>query len=205
MVKLPRTPPGDLSITDADLVGWDGPLMRVHTTSGPHALPWYRLRHYGPVSARFDPQPPPPRFHSDFAVQYAAGDLETVLAEVFQTTRTVTVNRPGEPHLTMWESVRPLRLLDLTGLWPIRNGASQLIASGPHQVCRAWSHAIACHSARADGLLYSSAMTGAPAAALFLPSADAYPVHPLLSLPLGHPGLIGAVHAATRRIGYGWD
>lgn len=39
----------------------------------------------------------------------------------------------------MWESVRPLRLLDLTGLWPIRNGASQLIACGPQQVCRAWS------------------------------------------------------------------
>lgn len=205
MVKLPRRPPGDLSITDADLIGWDGRLMRVHPTAGAHALAWHRLRHFGPVSARFDPHPPPPREHPDFAVQYAAGDLETVLAEVFQATGTVTVNVPGGPHLTIWKPTRPLRLLDLTGLWPIRNGASLVIASGPHSVCRAWSHAIACHPVRVDGLLYTSTMTAGPAAALFRPSADAYPAHPSLSMPLGHPGLVGAVRAAARRIGYGWD
>lgn len=205
MVKLPRTPPDGLSITEGDLIGWDGPLMRVHTTTGAHALPWHRLRHFGPVSARFDPHPPPPREHDDFAVQYAAGDLETVIAEVFQATRTVTANRPGRPHLTIWGPTRVLRLLDLTGLWPIRNVSSQVIASGPHPVCRTWSHAVACHSARVDGLYYRSTMTGGPAAALFLPAADAYPGHPSLSLPLEHPGLIGAVHAAARRISYDWD
>lgn len=203
-MKLPHAP-GKLTIGEADLTDWVSAMLRVHATVGSHALPWNQLRHYGPLSARFDPHPPPPRKHREFAVQYAAADLETALAEVFQLTRTVPADGAGRPYLTIWQPTRPVRLLDLTGLWPVHNGASQLIASGPHTSCRAWAHAIASHPAAVDGLHYRSTMTGRATVALFLPAANTYPERPLLSLPLDHPGLIGAVHAAALRIGYDWD
>ena len=53
-----------------------------------------------------------------------------------------------------------------------------------------------------DGLLYTSSMTGADAAALFLPAADSFPRGPELSLPLSDPGLVEVVEGAAERIGY---
>ena len=74
MVKLPRDP-GPLTIDEADLVDWSHEKMvRIHGTIGPHALHWHQLRHFGPTSTRFDPHPPPPATHADFAVMYAAAD-----------------------------------------------------------------------------------------------------------------------------------
>ena len=35
---------------------------------------------------------------------------------------------------------------------------------------------------------------------MFLPAADSFPLNPELSLPLAHPGLIGALEAAAERI-----
>jgi hypothetical protein len=81
-VKLPRDP-GPLAIDEADLVDWPHEKMvRIHGTIGPHALPWHRLRHFGPTPTRFDPHPPPPATHADFAVLYAAVDVDTAHAEV---------------------------------------------------------------------------------------------------------------------------
>lgn len=202
MVKLPRTPPDSLTITEADLTDWTGPMVRIHGTVGAHALPWWRLRHYGPLPTRFEPHPAPIGHHPDAAVMYVAGSFDTALAEVFQATRTVWAAAPHQPYLVVWQPTRALRLLDVTGTWPLRNGASHALNTGPHNVCRAWPRAIAAHSARVDGLLYTSSMTGAPAAALFLPAADSFPESPQLSMPLTHPGLTGALRAAARRIGY---
>lgn len=77
---------------------------------------------------RFDPHLPPPRVQ-DRGVCYTAFDLPTAIAEVFQETRAVNLRR-GAPWLTAWLPSRPLRLLDLTGLWPLRNGASHAINTG---------------------------------------------------------------------------
>ena len=172
MVKLPRDPRA-LVIDDADLADWPHHrLVRIHGTIGPHTLPWYRLRHF------------------------------TALAEVFQPGRVVEPAAPNGPYLTIWTATRILRLLDVRGTWPLRNGASHAINTGPHPVCWRWSQAIAVHPHTVDGLLYTSSMTSSDATALFLPAADSFPANPELSLPLSDPGLAGALHAAAERIGY---
>jgi hypothetical protein len=202
MVKLPRDP-GPLTIDDADLVDWPHQKMvRIHGTVGPHSLHWHQLRHFGPTPTRFDPHPPPPATHPDFAVMYAAADVDTALAEVFQRGRVIEPFAPNSPYLTVWEVGRSLRLLDLRGIWPIRQGASHAINTGPHQVCRRWAHAIAVHPQAVDGLLYTSSMTGSDATDLFLPAADSFPLNPELSLPLSDPGLAGALEGAAERIRY---
>lgn len=201
-MKLPRDP-GRLRIDDADLVDWPHEKMvRIHGSVGPRSLHWYQLRHFGPTPTRFDPHPPPPATHPDFAVMYAAADLDTALAEVFQLGRVIEPAAPNGPYLTVWPTARSLRLLDLRGTWPIRQGASHAINTGPHPVCRRWAHAIAIHPKGVDGLLYTSSMTGADAAALFLPAADSFPRGPELSLPLSDPGLVEVVEGAAQRIGY---
>ena len=45
-------------------------------------------------------------------------------------------------------------------------------------------------------------MTGADAAALFLPAADSFPLHPDLSIPLNNPGIAAALEAVAKRISY---
>lgn len=133
---------------------------------------------------------------------YAAADLDTSLAEVFQLGRVIQPAGPNNPYLTVWRPARPLRLLDIRGRWPIRHGASHALNTGPQPVCRRWAHAIAIHRQRVDGILYASAMTGHDAIALFLPSADSFPARPELSLPLNDPGLVNAIRAAADRINY---
>jgi len=203
VVKLPRTPPVTLSIDDSDLTGWTYPSMaRIHGVVGAYALPWHQLRHFGPTATRFDPHPYPAQHHADYAVLYAAADVDTALAEVFQHGRVVQPAAPNRPTLTVWRPTRTLRLLDIRGQWPIRQGASHVLNTGPHAACRQWAHAIADHPQHVDGILYTSSMTGQDAAALFLPAEDSFPAAPELSLPLDHPGLIGPVVAAAKRIRY---
>ena len=202
MVKLPRDP-GPLTIDDADLLDWPHPQMvRIHGTVGPGSLHWHQLRHFGPTPTRFDPHPPPPATHPDFAVLYAAADVDTALAEVFHRGRVIEPSAPNGPYLTVWDAGRSLRLLDLRGTWPIRQGASHAINTGPHRVCRRWAHAIAVHPQAVDGLLYTSSMTGSDATALFLPAADSFPLNPDLSLPLSDPGLAGVLEGAAERVRY---
>ncbi len=202
-MKLPRTPPAALVIADSDVADWPHPLLtRIHGTSGQFALPWHELRHFGPLAARFDPHPLPVGLHAGYAVLYAAADLDTALAEVFQRGRVVQPAAPNRPTLTVWKPARNLRLLDIRGRWPVRQGASHVLNTGPHGVCRQWAHAIADHRPPVDGILYTSSMTGRDAVALFLPAGDSFPSTPELSLPLEHPGLVGPIAAAARRIGY---
>jgi len=200
-VKLPRDP-GPLAIEDSDLLDWPhGKMVRIHGTVGPHTLQWHQLRHFGPTPTRFDPHPPPPATHPGFAVLYAAADVDTAVSEVFQRGRIIEPDAPNGPCLTVWEPRRVLRLLDLRGSWPIRQGAFHAINTGPQPVCRRWAHAIAVHPRAVDGLLYASS-TGADAAALFLSATDSFPLHPDLSISLNNPGIAAALEAVAKRINY---
>lgn len=203
-MKLPLPPkPGQLEFAAAHFrsVPVETVLWRVHRTSGDHVVAWNRLRYWGPASTmRFDPHEPSPHTQ-DRGVSYTALTVPTALAEVFQHTRVINLRR-GSPYLTGWSPARPLSLLDLTGGWPIRNGASYVINTGRRDHCRAWARAI--HQARpgVDGLWHHSAMTGSDAITLFTHASDSFPDRPLLSLPLDHPGLRGHVLAAAAQIGY---
>lgn len=202
-MKLPLPPePEALRREESDTVALADHtvLWRVHRTAGEHVVPWHELRYWGPSHARFDPQEPPPHL-SDRGVCYAALDVTTCLAEVFQDRRVIDTAR-GAPYLTAWRPTRPLHLLDLTGSWPIRNGASHVINTGPHDLCRAWAHAIDTRWPDLDGLWHVSAMTGQPEITLFTAAAGTFPPRPLFSRPLADPGTRPWIVAAAAKIGY---
>ena len=204
MAKLPAPPPAPvLRELGADLVAVarHTDLLRVHDTVGDHVVAWNRLRHFGPVArCRFDPHQPPPHVQPA-GVTYLSLDLPTALAERFQATRVVN-RRRGGPHLSVFRPRRTLRLLDLTGEWPLRAGASHVINTGRRDVCRAWARTIVAAWPDLDGLWHTSSMSGAPSLTLFTPAADAFPERPLLSEPLTHPGLAPWLAESCLQIGY---
>ncbi|MDQ2845269.1 MAG: RES domain-containing protein, partial [Actinomycetota bacterium] len=59
------------------------------------------FRSYGPLSSgRYDPHPPPPADQPEHGIAYAADNLTTAIAEVFQTSRRVKPAAPGDLHAT---------------------------------------------------------------------------------------------------------
>lgn len=176
--KRPTRPTGPLTRRPDDVLAEQPVLWRVHRTVGDHVLPWSALRHWGPAATmRFDPHPPPPGEHRGVGVTYAALDLTTAVAEVFQQQRVIDT-AGGRPRATAWRPTRPLRLLDLTGDWALRNGASHSLASGPRATCRAWARAIAGTWPDLDGLWSQSTLTGRTTVALWTPAADTFPPSP---------------------------
>ena len=90
---------------------------------------------------RWDPHPEPPGDHPGEGVLYTAGDLMTCVAEVFADTRIIDT-RCDTPVLQIWQATRAMRLLDLSGQWALRNGASAALDSAPRSTCRAWARAV---------------------------------------------------------------
>lgn len=204
MAKLPAPPPAsELRELGADLVALarHTDLLRVHDTVGEHVVAWNRLRHYGPVAqCRFDPHEPPPRLQ-EAGVSYLSLDLRTALSERFQDTRVVN-RRRGGPQLTVFRPRRTLHLLDLTGEWPPRGGASHTINTGRRDTCRAWARTIFSAWPDLDGLWHTSSMSGEPEVTIFNAASDVFPDRPLLSEPLTHPGLAPWLAEACLQIGY---
>ncbi|OLF10051.1 hypothetical protein BLA60_16445 [Actinophytocola xinjiangensis] len=166
-------------------------LVRVFSAGGRHHQRWNTFRDSGPLAhARFDPHPPGGGAGQDHGVLYFGLSVRTSVAEVFQQTSVVD-RTTRRPHLVVFGPKRTLRLLDLTGLWPTRAGASQEISSGAKEVTQAWARAIRTAFPDLDGLWYRSSMdSGEPAVCLWdPPAADALPAQPDILLPLDYPGL----------------
>ncbi|MGW7539279.1 RES family NAD+ phosphorylase [Amycolatopsis rubida] len=170
-------------------------LVRIFTAHGNHPQQWNTFRYTGPLPhGRFDQQPPGrggrPVTDPGNGVLYFGLTVRTSVAEVFQTTSTVDRTTRG-PRLVVVRPTRVLRLLDLTGLWPTRVGASQEISSGPKKITQAWARAIRGAMPDLDGLWYRSSMdAGKPSLCLWDPPAGAaLPIAPDVLLPLDHPGL----------------
>jgi hypothetical protein len=170
-------------------------LVRIFTAGGAHPQRWNSFRYTGPLPhGRFDPQHPKsdgsPATEPGNGVVYFGLTVRTSVAEVFQMTSTLD-RETRAPRLVVVRPARTLRLLDLTGLWPTRVGASQEISSGPKRITQAWARAIRAAFGDLDGLWYRSSMnSGAPALCLWdPPAADALPAEPDVLLPLDHPGL----------------
>ncbi|HEV7648432.1 MAG TPA: RES family NAD+ phosphorylase [Actinophytocola sp.] len=200
MSRLPQ-PPAPAALTkllrpheDVVAVHSGTRLVRVFAAAGAHQQRWNTFRTTGPLPhARFDPHPPraggrPGK--ADVGVLYFGLSARTSVAEVYQQTSIVD-RCTRRPHLVVFQPRRTLRLLDLTGLWPTRAGASQEISSGPKDVTQAWARAIRAAFPDLDGLWYRSSMdSGDPAVCLWEPSAgDALPTSPDVLLPLDYPGL----------------
>jgi hypothetical protein len=176
-------------------------LFRVYFRGGAHPAPWYAFRNYGPVNAPFDHHEPPPQVQ-ERGIMYAAAEPRTCLAEAFQTRRTVNTYK-GAPWLVGFRLTRPVRLLDLTGLWPTQAGASTVISSGPRPRAREWSRAISEAYPDAEGLWYGSSMCGnAPAAVLYERADDDVPRVPVFHRALAEPALLGMLEEHARELGY---
>lgn len=200
--KAPRTPPDPLIREPEDIADYTGTLWRVHRTEGEHVLPWNELRTYGPLpSMRWDPHPGPVPIAAAEGVLYAAADIATSLAEVYQTTRVIET-RAGAPTLTAWQPQRSLRLLDLSGTWLLRNSASAALLAAPRSTCRRWARAICTTWPDLDGLYAPSTLTGRPNIVLWNAAADSLPTMPAFSRPLIQPLVWSIAHAAAAEIGY---
>jgi hypothetical protein len=180
-------------------------LWRVHTSRGPHALPWNEPRRYGPKS-RFDPHPPPVGDSSDVGVLYTATTLATCLAEVFQHTRVVDRSH-GRPVATSWLTTRDLTLIDLQGQAALRLGAADAInGEAPRALTQAWARALVAAFPTVDGFWHRSAMDGGDCACLVTgPSADAttaLPADPDFSRALDEGRMVSAVAQAAGLIGF---
>jgi hypothetical protein len=200
--NAPRTPPQPLIREPHDIADYTGTLWRVHRTEGEHVLPWNTLRIYGPLpSMRWGPHPGPEPISAAEGVLYAAADVATSLAEVYQTTRVIDT-RAGAPTLTAWQPQRRLRLLDLSGTWLLRNTASAALLAAPRSTCRRWARAIYTTWPELDGLYVPSTMTGRPNIVLWNAAADSIPTMPSFSRPLAHPLVWSIAQAAATEIGY---
>ena len=133
---------------------------------------------------------------------YAAGDLATCIAEVFQGPRLVD-RFAADRFLAGFRLTRSVRLLDLTGDWPARAGASQALASGPRPRAQVWARTIYEAYSKVEGIWYPSSMHGgSPALVLFERAETALPSTPDLDMPLSHPGLLADLVRAAGSLGY---
>jgi hypothetical protein len=177
---------------------------RVYRAGGPHPATWRELRSHGPTATgRFDHQPPPPHDDPRLAIGYVALDAVGALAEAFQGIRLIDRRRQS-PWLVGFELAAPVRLLDLTRLWPTRAGASQAISTGRRTTAQAWSRTIHRDYLDVAGLLYRSSMAGGSLnVALYERATPAIPDRPAIHLPLAHPGLTLPLERAAAKLGYG--
>jgi len=189
-------------------------LARVYFRGGRHPVRWHTPRYFGPVvSARFDHHRPDRDGKArlqDRGILYCAlarsrfGGLDVALAEVFQRTRIVHTTR-NDPAWAICSTSADLRLLDLTGPFPTRVGASQALASGPRSSARAWAQAFYDCYTDLHGLLYRSSMAGDGIALALNERAigdGALPKSPRFNLFLSEPRIRRMVSNAASRVGY---
>lgn len=203
-VKLPPPPAPDvLQATDASLhiVPSQTELWHVYKRGGDHPARWNALRFVGPLGSRFDHHLLPRR-RQKRGILYLACDILTCVAETYQQTRHIDRHRDA-PWLVACETTRPLQLLDITGLWPTRAGASMAINTGPRAITRAWSVAIYEAYPNIDGLWYCSSMAGnRTCVALYERGRDAIPPRPTLNRALADPTIFDVLCAAGEALGY---
>ncbi len=147
-----------------------------------------------PASASASPPETDPRDPS-------ASAFAACLLEVFQ--RGFIDRVTGAPTFVAFETVRPLRLLDLSDSdWLAVAGGNAAMVSGDRAAARQWAREIAAAYPEIDGVLAaSSVIPSARVAALWLPAASALPQHPLSLLPLARPEIAGVLEAVADRYG----
>ena len=177
-------------------------VWRVYYRAGSHPSNWDTFRSYGPTGARFDHHNEPAAVHAGRAILYGADSGPTCLAEVYQDTRVIDRGR-NQPALAAFQLVQDLSLLDVTGAWPTRAGASMAISTGSRKRARVWSRAIYGAFPQLAGIRYGSSMdANRPAFAFYERARGALPGTSLLDLSLSAPGLAVLVARSARRLGY---
>lgn len=181
-------------------------LARVYFTAGAHPTRWNEFRRYGPTNARFDHHLPDAHGQArdqQRAVLYCAGNAITCLAEVFQQTRRIDRVR-NAPWLAVFELQRPLKLLDLSGSYPTRVGASMAINTGSRVRAREWARSFYEAHADLQGVYYASSMhANQGAIALNDRAPAAVAGHPRFNRALADDTLLDVLKHAAAALGYG--
>ena len=169
---------------------------------GEHPSHWSQFRTFGPIDARFD-HPMEDQAGAGRAVMYLALSPVTCLAEVFQKTRTIhrTHRMPALVGFTMTSAVQ---LLDLTGVFATRIGASMGLMTGPRSVGRNWARGLYAAYPEAQGLAYPSSMHGNAVAVVLNDRVPATALPPASGFhkALNDSGMITLLKNAVREIGY---
>ena len=207
MPKVPRRPSPELLGSlepEVRTVPAGALIWRIYFRGGLHPTRWKDFRYVGPIDARFDHHVGNEPARQDRAVLYGADDPITCLAEVFQRTRVM--NRwHREPWLVGFETDKPMRLLDLTGAFPTRAGASMGLMTGSRSVSRTWARAFHDSFPEIDGLYYPSSMhANRPAMVLNERARDAgvMPVQTGFHRSLGDPTILSILRNAAHALGY---
>jgi hypothetical protein len=180
-------------------------LARIYATAGPHPVAWNQFRFFGPLDARWDHHEPSAGGQGalqDRGILYAATELDTCLAEFFQNTRRIDRLRRA-PWVAIFELAAPVELLDLTGVFPTRIGASMAIHTGSRARARRWAREFTAAYPSLAGIYYPSSMNAnRPAVALHERAVDSFPGHPLLNRPLADDAISHVLKFSAKRLGY---
>lgn len=182
-------------------------LARVYFSRVTYTQAWNQLRYYGPLNSRWDHHLADaegrPRSQQR-GVYYAARDARTCLAEVFQATRRI--DRVFQaPWLAVFETVAAVVLLDLSGDFATRTGASMAIHSGSRGRARGWARDLYEAFPEAQGILYAASMHGGREAIALNERAlqvRLFPGHPLFHRALADDVMIDALKHAAHDLGY---
>ena len=183
-------------------------LARVYFTAGDHPTRWNAFRRYGPTNARFDHHLPAARGTpgpQERAVLYCAAEADTCLAEVFQETRRINRTRRA-PWLAIFALARDVRLLDLTGPFPTRVGASMAINTAHRGRAREWARAFYSSYPELQGIYYPSSMNGNEPCVVLSDRAErpaCLPDYPELNRALADDALVDVLKHSAQRLGYG--
>jgi hypothetical protein len=183
-------------------------VSRVFFTDVDYPSAWNEFRCFGPTRSRFDHHIADKHGEAcgqDRGIMYLASGgqaAKTCLAEVFQEKRVIDRNSKL-PVYVGFALDADIQLLDLSGNFVTKLGASTAIHSGPRAKTRRWAQRLYDAYQQIDGLLYCSSMNGnAPAIALFERGADAIPASNLIHRELRDSAMASVVTLTAREIGY---
>ena len=182
-------------------------MARVYYARGRHPQSWDQFRYFGPLNSRWDHHLPDALGNSQTqarGIYYAAADAKTCLAEVFQATRRI--DRVFQaPWLVVFETSADLKLLDLSGDYATRMGASMAIHSGNRGRARGWARALYDAYPQAHGILYAASMHGGRHAIALNERAlkePLFPAHPLFHRALADDAMVDPLKQAAAELGY---
>jgi hypothetical protein len=182
-------------------------LARIYYSRGEHPQVWNQFRYFGPLNSRWDHQlsneAGGPRAQSR-GIYYAAADAKTCLAEAFQAARRI--DRVFQaPRLVVFGTLARLKLLDLTGDFATRMGASMAIHSGSRGNARGWARDLYDAYPDVQGISYAASMHGGKPAMVFNERAlkePLFPANPLFHRALADDVMVDALKHAARALGY---
>jgi len=183
-------------------------LARVYFSGGAHPTRWSEFRQYGPTNARFDHHLLDKRgepWIQERSVLYCARNAVTCFAEVFQQTRRIDRVRDA-PWLAIFKLQRAVRLLDLTGTYPTRVGASMAINTGSRVRAREWTQCFYEAYDDSHGIYYASSMHANQPAIVLNDRAEtskALPAHPRFNRALADDALLNVLKHTAAALGYG--